>query len=72
MSSLDAKMEFSLIGLSIVIYGYETWWMKSTFIANNYEGQFKVTRGHLRSNGLPLMYGHDNWWVESSLDAKHY
>ena len=46
--------------------------MESSLDANNSEGQFKVNRGHLRSNGLPLLYGHKTWWMESSLDANHF
>ena len=42
-----------------------------TLDANNSEGQFKVTRGHQRLNGLPLLYEHETWWTESSLDANN-
>ena len=45
--------------------------MKSSSHAENVEGQFKVSRGHPRSNGLPLLYGIETWWVESSLDTKY-
>ena len=46
--------------------------MESYLDADNSEGQFKVTRGHSRSNGLPILfYGHGTWWMESSYDAKH-
>ena len=51
MESLDAKQGLPLL------YGHETWWMESSLDANNSEGQFKVTCGHLMSNGLPLLYG---------------
>ena len=34
-----------------LLYGHETWWMESSWDADNLEGQFKVTRGHPRSNG---------------------
>ena len=37
--------------------------------AYNSEGQFKVIRGHPRSNGIPLFFGHETWWMESCLDA---
>ena len=43
--------------------------MESSLDAKNSEGQFKVTRGHPRSNGLALLYEHETWWMESSLDA---
>ena len=45
--------------------------MESSWDANNSEGQFKITWGHLRSNGLPVLYGHETWWMESSLDANN-
>ena len=43
-------MEFSLKHGLPLLYGHETWWMESSLDANNSEGQFKVTRGHPRSN----------------------
>ena len=45
--------------------------MESSLVAKSSEGQFKVTKGHLRLNGLLLLYGHETWWMESSLDAKN-
>ena len=30
-----------------------------------------LTRGHPRSNSLPLLFEHETWWMESSLDAKN-
>ena len=39
--------------------------MESSLDAKNSEGQFKVTRGHQRLNGLPLLYEHDILWAES-------
>ena len=39
--------------------------------AEQFGGQFKVIKGHPRSNGLPMLYGLETWWMESSPDAKH-
>ena len=46
--------------------------MESSSYAENIEGRFKVTRGHPRSNGLPLSFGHTPWWIESSVGANSY
>ena len=35
----------------IKVYGHETWWVGSIVDAENFEGNFKVIRGHPRSNG---------------------
>ena len=46
--------------------------MESSLDAEHSEGQFKVIRGHPRSNGLPLLYGHvTGGWSHSSLDANN-
>ena len=38
-------------------YGSETWWVERSSDAEDFEGRFKVTRGHPRSNSLLLLYG---------------
>ena len=45
--------------------------MESSVGANNYVGQFKVSRGHPRSNDVPLLYRIEIWWVESSSGANN-
>lgn len=37
--------------------------------ADKFEGQFKYTRGHSRSNCLSVLYGLQTWWMESSFDT---
>ena len=46
--------------------------MGSVVDAENFEGNFKVIRGHARSNGVTLVYGHETWWVGSIVDAKKF
>ena len=44
-----------------LLYGHETWWMESSLDAEKSDGQFKVTWGHRRLIGLPLLYEHETW-----------
>ena len=45
--------------------------MESSPDAENIEGQFKVIRGHPRSNLYSLTYGSETWWVGISSDAEN-
>jgi len=36
------------------VYGHETWWVGSIVGSENFEGQFKVIRGHPEVNEIKL------------------
>ena len=37
-----------------ILYGFETWWLESSFEAEVFEGQFKVTRGSYKVNWIAI------------------